>query len=625
MPATLTRTDEALELDLKTCRGSEFMDTLAKIKEVPGRRYDGDRKLWLVPPEPQIAERVLYAIQPIAAPEIVEWVTSSRQEAEAELVSPLPEDGVVSIPWGHERAPWQPKSVNDEPFQGLKAHQRALVAALVTEATNAGIMSAVIADDMGLGKTGSAIAAVSEFASLYGMASTIKLDDDDARLRFWTGKEPRLIVCPNSVKGVWGREIERWLGPNEPVQIIDASSAKARENQLIEAVKGETWVVVNYEQLRTQKVKKKTRSGGTKTVEVMKQPLFESTKWFAVLADEAHRAKNRRASQTRGLFRIHAQVMLAMTGTPLMNSPDELWALLHWLYPKDYTSYWRFYEQYVEYIEGHFGKVITGVKNQDALRFELHGRLYRRTKAQVLDLPEKVRVKVPVTLSPKARKLYDECEKGLWLEIEKAVEEGDKTAARLAEAASTGKNIYAIPNGAARTVRLREILSTPALLGGEDYSDKLDAVVERITDNAHQPHIAFSEFVGTCNILAERLRAYKLRVEVYTGETDQRRRTELEDEYQRGEIDVLIGTIGAMREGITLTRGNIQHWIERSWVPGWNEQGEDRQHRIGQRDSVTIYIYEGVDTVDDGKVAPTNRLKERIVKTVIPKDQIKER
>lgn len=625
MPAILTRTDDALELDLKGCRGSEFMDTLAKIKEVPGRRYDGDRKLWLLPPEPAIAERVIYAIQPTASAEIVEWVRSARQEAEAELVSPLPEDGVVSIPWGHERAPWQPDTVNGEPFQGLKAHQRALVAALVTEATNEQRMSAIIADDMGLGKTGSAIAAVSEFAHLYGLASTIAIDDDDLRLRYWTGKEPRLIVCPNSVKGVWGREIERWLGSNEPVQIIDASNAKARERQLIEAVTGETWVIVNYEQLRTQKIKKKTRSGGSKTVEVMKQPIFEQTKWFAALADEAHRAKNRRASQTRGLFRIRAQVMLAMTGTPLMNSPDELWALLHWLYPKDYTSYWRFFEQYVEYIEGHFGKVITGVKNQDALRFELHSRLYRRTKAQVLDLPEKVRVTVPVTLSAKARKLYDECEKGLWLEIEKAVEEGDKTAARLADAASTGKNIYAIPNGAARTVRLREILSTPALLGGEDFSDKLDAVVERITDNPHQQHIVFSEFVGTCNILAERLRAHKFRVEVYTGETEQRRRTELEDEFQCGEIDVLVGTIGAMREGITLTSSNIQHWIERSWVPGWNEQGEDRQHRIGQRNPVTIYIYEGVDTVDDGKIAPTNRLKERIVKTVIPKDDIKEK
>jgi SNF2 family DNA or RNA helicase len=624
MTCTLTRTDEALELDLSTCRGGEFMDTLAKIKEIPGRRYEGDRKIWLVPNDVQTAERVLYALQPKCSHELVEWVRSGRQEAEANLVSPLPEDGVINIPWAIERAPWQPETVNSEPFIGLKAHQRALIQGLVTEAVSDKVMSAIVADDMGLGKTGSAISAVSEYAQRFGHGSVIQLDDDDARLRYYTGDRPRLIVCPNSVKGVWGREIERWLGPDEPVQLIDGSSAKARHNQLTGALNGPTWVVVNYEQLRTTKIKKKTRTGGTKTIEAMKEPLFETTPWFAVLADEAHRAKNRRASQTRGLFRVKGDIMLALTGTPLMNSPDELWALLRWLYPKEYTSYWRFFEQYVEYIEGHFGKVITGVKNQDALRFELHGRLYRRTKAQVLDLPEKQRITIPVELSAKARKLYNECETGLWLEIEKAIEEGDSTAARLAEAATTGKNVYAIPNGAARLVRLRQILSNPALLGGEDSSDKMDAVVDRITDNAHRQHIIFSEFVGSCSILAERLRANKLRVETYTGETVQHRRTELEDEFQREEIDVLVGTIGAMREGITLTSGSVQHWLERSWVPGWNEQGEDRQHRIGQRNDVTIYIYEGHETVDDGKIAPTNRLKEGIVKSVIPKDKIKE-
>jgi SNF2 family DNA or RNA helicase len=307
-----------------------------------------------------------------------------------------------------------------------------------------------------------------------------------------------------------------------------------------------------------------------------------------------------------------------------MNSPDELWSLLHWLFPKDYTSYWRFYEQYVDYIEGYFGKVITGVKNPDALRFELNKRLYRRTKAQVLDLPEKTRVTIPVKLDAKQRKIYTEAEKGLWLEVEKAIAEGDKTAARLVEAASAGKNIYTIPNGAARTVRLRQILSTPALLGGEDHSAKMDALVENILDNRHKPHDVFSEFVLSCDILALRLRSHGLSVETYTGETEEHVRTEYEDKFQRGEINVLVGTIGAMREGITLTASDTSHFLERAWVPGWNEQAEDRKHRIGQRDPVTIYIYEVENSVDDGKIAPTNRLKERIVKTVLPKDSIKE-
>jgi hypothetical protein len=73
-----------------------------------------------------------------------------------------------------------------------------------------------------------------------------------------------------------------------------------------------------------------------------------------------------------------------------MNTPDELWSILHWLFPDEYTSYWDFYETYVDYTEGYFGKVITGVRNPDALRFELHERLVRRTKDQVLDLPTRL-------------------------------------------------------------------------------------------------------------------------------------------------------------------------------------------------------------------------------------------
>lgn len=556
-------------------------------------------------------------MQPIADPSIVEWVKSARQTNEQELVSPLPDDAEVTIPWGHDRAPWQPEEVNSEPFVGLKPHQRALVGAL------AGLseMKAIVADDMGLGKTGSALAAIAEAATIKGDGGIIQEDD---YLRYVTGSEPRLIVCPNSVKGVWRREVGRWLGPGEPVQIIDGTTPKARHNQLVTSLDDPTWIIVNYEQLRTQKIKRKTRTGGTKTEEIMKEPLFAESKWLAVIADEAHRAKNRKASQTRGLFRVQAPIMLALTGTPLMNTPDELWALLHWLFPKEYTSYWRFYEQYVDYIEGYFGKIITGVKNPDALRFELNKRLYRRTKAQVLDLPEKLRVRIPVQLDSKSRKLYTEAEKGLWLEIEKAVTEGDASATRFAAEASSGKNIYTIPNGAARTVRLRQILSTPALLGGEDHSNKMDALVENVIDNQHKQHVVFSEFVQSCNILAERLRTKELNAETYTGETEEHVRTELEDKFQRGEIQVLIGTIGAMREGITLTAADTQHWLERAWVPGWNEQGEDRNHRIGQRNAVTIYIYEAENTVDDGKIAPTNRLKERIVKTVLPKDKIKE-
>lgn len=706
MPATLVRTDDQLELDLSTCRGGEFTDTLTKIKEVPGRRYEGDRKIWTAPADAQTAERIIRAIQPTYDPGIMEWVKSSRAQSDQDLVTKLPDDSDdLLLPWAKKRMPWQPEKINGEAVTGLKPHQRALVANLNTKS--------IIADDLGLGKTIQSLSYIAECliryrhdyefhrvqqeiqggergedqgqqpqecrkdaqqdssvdriqeantlcglqyvaaADLHGLGSRQGPDslfysslasnptyagevartngDRGAReVRRQVPELPspaalargaKLIVCPNSVKGVWKREIDRWLG--EKSIIPSGSSPSARKREIQEGIENGSWIIINYEQLRIVKVKQKTKNGGTKTVKQMKEPLFEETAWLAVIVDEAHRAKNRKALQTQGLYRVHGAIELAMSGTPLMNSPDDLWSILHWLFPKEYTSYWRFFETYVDYVEGYFKKDIKGVKNPDALRFELNGRMYRRTKAQVLDLPAKQRIIVPVELDAKSEKLYTEAETRLWIEVETAVQEGDAEAEKFAAAAA--QNIlYQIPNGAARTVRLRQILSSAALLGGDDHSNKMDALVENVIDNKHKQHVVFSEFVESCDILAERLRKEGLTVETYTGQTPEKDRARVEDEFQAGDIDVLVGTIGAMREGLTLTAADTVHFLERSWVPAWNQQAEDRLHRIGQRDEVTVYIYEAIGTVDDGTVRLTNTLKSHIVKSVLPQDFVAE-
>jgi SNF2 family DNA or RNA helicase len=609
MPAKLVKGTDEFTLDLSSCRGSEFQLALEKIKEVPGSKYDGQRKLWCIMPEATSVERVLHSIQPDADSSIIEWVKDARRAGDAELVSALPDDydGLL-IPWASQRQPWQPEKIGDEDFTGLKPHQRSVVGAVAKDKSD---IRAIIADDMGLGKTASAISIISE--------SGIHREQEIKAY-------PVLIVCPNSVKGVWKREVERWLGDDEPAVVIDGTTLKARQNQISEAIELRAWTIVNYEQLRTVREKIKTKSGGSKTVEKLKEPFFEKVKWGAVILDEAHRAKNRKAKQTRGIYRIDSPIKLALTGTPIMNSPDDLWSLLHWLYPSEYKSYWRFFETYVDYVEGYFGKDIIGVKNPDQLRFELKDRLYRRTKDQVLNLPEKQRITVPVTLDNKSRKLYNEAERNFWIEVETAVEEGDSSAKELVDAVASGRRrLYAIPNGAARTVRLRQILSNIALLGGENHSNKMEALLDRISDNRHKQHVVFSEFVQSCQILAERITStLGLTAETYTGETKDKDRRGIEDKFQRGEIDILVGTIGAMREGLTLTAADTVHFLERAWVPGWNTQAEDRLHRIGQSVPVTVLIYEAESTVDDGTIYLTNRLKDRIVKTVLPQDEVKE-
>jgi SNF2 family DNA or RNA helicase len=220
---------------------------------VPGRRFDWDRKIWTVPATPAITERILKTIRPEADDSLHEWVRQERTQETDELTTPLPEDAELLVPWATERCEWQPEWVNEEKFEGLFAWQRSAVDKL------AEIQRAILADDMGLGKTLQAISAINEWA----LRNKTTLDS-----------APKLIVAPSSVKGSWERELKRWLPPAEKVYIINGTTPKARHNQLVSAIEENAWVIVNWEQLRIKKEKKKLRNGGTKTVTVMKEPLF---------------------------------------------------------------------------------------------------------------------------------------------------------------------------------------------------------------------------------------------------------------------------------------------------------------------------------------------------------------
>lgn len=718
MPAELVKNEGVLEVSLANCRGMEFQDALARIKDIPGRRFDGDRKLWLLPADVQTATRAVNTLNPSLAQELSDWIAEARMQESVDLATPLPEDAELLIPWATQRMPWQPEYVNDEEFNGLFNWQRAAVGHMAKQ------RRVILADDLGLGKTIMMLSAVSEFL-LQCWSGQSQLERSTAETRLLqtlqgaeSGKDsriesrrsgkapgcdqgtnrceevqsmrglldhlasgvhgpgsrsgasaiqhrtvagdsapaghdpegnssggngevrgsmselppfatlarkPKLVVCPASVAGSWRREIKRWLGEDAAVAVGLAPAARQRVVQ--EAIAQGQWLVVNWEQLRVQKEVIKLKNGGRKRTTTMKEPLFETTDWLVVIADEAHHAKNRRALQTQGLWRCQGDLMIAATGTPIMNSPDELWAVLKWLFPKEYTSYWRFDADYVESYEipGRRGRMVTGVRNPDRLRFELVNRLIRRT-AEKLGLKGRKRFYFPVELNPGQRKLYDEASHKLWLEVK---QENPQLAALFEKALKDNDDeaiaaLYSIPNGGARTVRQRQIIETPANLGGKDDSAILDDCVEKIMDSRPNQWIVFCEFKGTCDALKARLEKQGLTVALYTGDVKPAQRTQIEDDYQARRIDVVVGTIKAMYQGITLTAGHNQYWCSRTWVPDVNEQGEARQDRLGQQKRVNVWVPQAENTVAVSKVERINRTKERIVRSVLPKVKIEE-
>jgi SNF2 family DNA or RNA helicase len=586
MPCILKKSGDVIALKMQGLSDDEFQNALAAVRAISARRWNGTDKVWEFPSDPLIAQRLIQTVRPNMTADVQKWLQAELAAQAEAVATKLPDDADLNLPGADVLYPYQ----------------RAGIEFLVEHPCS------ILADDMGLGKTVQSIGAVMEKKRRIVGAHDVgsEFPDDD----------PILVVCPNTVIRNWRKEIKFWVPKlaardpetiEVPVFIIDGSKAK-REKTLKQALRTHNaWIIVNWEKLRIM-------------------PELGKVSWTAIIADEAHRAKNRKAQQTKALWKLQSPMKLALTGTPIQNSPDEIWAVLKWLYPKQYTGYWKFFENYVDYYEGHWGRVITGVRNADNLRFELSDKLARRTKGSVLDLPEKVRVVIPVELKPKQRVLYDKVEEEFWVEIDQAAAEGDESAMRIQDAAARGQSLMSIPNAAARCTRMRQVASTPALLGAEDESAKLDTAVELIEDaDPSKQFVVFCHFKGTAEILVERLTKKKITADRITGEIGMDRRQENVEAFQKGSIRVLVCTIAAGGVGLTLTAADTAIFIERDWVPANNEQAEDRLHRIGQKNAVTVYILEAEDTVDTGKIAPALLKKRAVVSSVIETDVVAER
>jgi SNF2 family DNA or RNA helicase len=569
--------DDELAVSLAKLSRAEFDDALARVRSVPGKRWHPEDKTWRFPLDPDVAVRLVQSLAPVPDADVEALVRGHQAEVAGSLTTKLPDDAKLTIPWADE----------------LYGFQRAAVDWMVENP------KLILADDMGLGKTVETISTVYEHAVRYPQK---------------TKPGPKLVVCPNALTQNWKNEVLKWnksLDPDQ-VQIIDGRNAAQRQAQVkrIGQPRQASWAIVNWEKLRIM-------------------PELSEFSWSAVIADEAHRGKNRKAKQTKALYKLKAPIQIAATGTPIMNNPAELWSLLNWLYPEVYGTrvkgggYWPFYYRFVEDYATQYGRVIVGVRNPDALRFELKDKLVRRTKEEVLDLPAKTVQPIEVPLNVKQRKLYEEAEKQLVLdvaahlaEIHKGKDESEIADEVLELMKNPERLAKTIPNGAARTTRLRQITSSPALLGAPDDSAKLDAAVEIIRDNPGKPFVVFTWFKDTVDLLAKRLLKGKPKLSVGTikGNDDPQ---PVVDAFQDGELDIMISTIAKGGVGLTLTRADTAIFVERDWVPAINEQAEDRLHRIGQDSHVTIIVLEASDTVDQSKVSRANKLKGSIVKSVL--------
>lgn len=343
-------------------------------------------------------------------------------------------------------------------------------------------------------------------------------------------------------------------------------------------------------------------------------PELADFRFGTVIADECHRAANRKAQVTQALFRLRAKHRLAMSGTASGDNPLGLWATLHWLWPTYYKSYWKFYKHYAiegteRNTQGQTYRKVLGLKNLEYLREEMDPWYVRHLKREqccehhpdgvMAWLPEKTYDTIWVDLSPTQRRVYNQMKEKMVAWIGEHEDSPLVAGVVVAQMARLSQIALATPTFSDDG---RVLLDLP--------SSKMEALLELVKDNPDKKFVVFSSSKKMCYLTQSYMKERNIASFVLSGDTPQSQRDGMVERFATGDAQLFIGVIEAAAEGID----GLQHatdtavFLDRSWRTIKNQQAEDRLHRGGQKDTVQIIDIMAKDTLDMGRFT---RLQEK--------------
>jgi len=553
---------------------SEYREREA-LKAVPGTKWDANGRIWTAPISwatcVQLRGQFGTALQ--VGPRLGAW---ARQEAASRVTPCLAMRTATDAP-----------EIPSMPF--LRPHQRVAVRFMATAG------SALNADDMGLGKTLETIGTLEE---LERQAADAVREGRSAAPAY-----PALVVCPNAVKRAWVEEFARWA-PHRRVVEVGGSAAKRRVAIAALAAGEADVAVINYEALRSH-----TRLAGygnmalTDTEREPKELNDPALRLGTVVADEAHRIKEPKAKQTRALWWIGDQAAhrFALTGTPIADAPDDLWSLMRFVAPHEWTSKTRYVSRYaIESWNLHGFRVIQGLKGETSAELfkYLDPRFIRRTKGAVLaDLPPKQYVRRYAEMAPKQQRAYEAMRKAMVVELDGGVLAAASPLAKLTRlmqfASALGEMV---DNG-----RKHPETGDPVLdLVLTEPSCKVDALLDVADELGDKQAIVFAESKQLIDMALARLAKAGATVGAITGSVPLDERADAVTAFQAGRLQFMCCTMAAGGTGLTLTAADTSIFLQRSFNLILDLQAEDRNHRIGQEaESVTIVDIITPGTVDE--------------------------
>ncbi len=430
----------------------------------------------------------------------------------------------------------------------------------------------ILADDMGLGKSMQSIIAALE-----------------------SGAEKILIVTTSSTKINWEREINVFC--NETT-IIDGKKWDSSK-----------FTIINFDILKNFHTLPPTK----KLKEGEKEPILVrdmvNEKFDLCIVDEAHNLKNNESIRGKIMVDVCVKYNIPkvwlLTGTPVANRPMDFFNLLK-IIKSPIAENWKHYA--VRYCEGRqFFRTLKngqrkqiwltdGASNLEELANKTKNILLRRLKTDAIDMPDKIVTPMYHQLDKQGWKMYDK----LWddyVELKKKL----------------GKRTNESQKDLVELILLRQFIANEAI----QYTIEM---VENAIEMGRKV-IVFTSFSDELETIANHFGKAAVK---HNGPMSAAKKQHSVDQFQNNDkIKVFVGNIKSAGVGITLTEATVVIFNSFDWVPGNNEQAEDRAYRIGQNNDVNVYYQLFEDSIST-RMWEMLRNKKDIISTIMGEKTITE-
>lgn len=376
-----------------------------------------------------------------------------------------------------------------------------------------------------------------------------------------------VVVCPEHLRTMWRKQFRR-AGRAAFVYGVDHAAGKAW------AATNAGVLIIGY-------------SSAIKTT-MAKLNSDPDLQFAYLIVDEGHYCGNHEAQRTQRVteWGLKCDGVMFLTGTPMPSRIAQLYPMLHVCRPKLYDNFFKFADRYCAAKKTKFGWDFSGASNLEELAAAMRTVMHRRRKVDALDLPTKSRHIVPLTLSPEERAKLDERVSEAWKSVESFETKGNDAGLKA--------------------------LGVLSKVRGYTWDAKRDAVLRWLDDfiESGEKLVMFAHHKSTVEDILTHVRKHYTAFgsAAITGDTNQSMRDQIVENFQKDPgFRVLIGTMGAMSTGVTLTAASHSAFAEYDWVPSAMQQAEDRIHRIGQDNACTIYYLTAEDTIESSMVATLTR------------------